>query len=101
VSYAVSQSVSGDTIQVAPGSYSDEITIPANMTLTILGGVPQFSAATVIALKSLSPGTTGSVLTVSKGATVTVQEISFTGGTGTTIAGSVYGGDIYNNGISR
>lgn len=85
---AIDAAVAGSTIVICDGLYTEDITIGKNLTLAAVEGAEVEIEGT---------GTT-SVVTVQSGATVTLQELEISEGTGTPTASGRFGGGILNGG---
>lgn len=88
VSRAISLAIPNDTIYVGPGHFHDHVTIPASITGLVLQGAGMH-ATTVDG--GLDGG--GSVFTIEADATVTINDMSITGGQ------AVNGGGINSAGV--
>src|SRR6476659_9651725 len=78
---AVTSSVSGDRINVCPGTYTEEVTIPAGKNSIQLRSVKTWQA--VIKAPALMLGTTKSIVRVNGAQDVTVLAFTHTGPGGT------------------
>ena len=91
ITYAISQAVAGNTIEIAAGTYTESgITVDKNLTIT------GADASSTIVQAAAPPGTaTDRVFLINSGVTVTIEDITIQNGN---IAGAA-GGGIYNNGM--
>jgi hypothetical protein len=90
ISYAVSQAVANDTIQIAAGTYHDIVVIAPPLTgITITG---PSGGATVDGLSTTAQ--IGSVFTVENSASATIENLSITNG-----EGALFGNTTYGNGV--
>jgi hypothetical protein len=94
VSHAVSQAVSGDTIQVAAGTYQDIVAIPSPLNITINGaGV---ASTTIDGLSTTAQ--IGSVFAIEGGASATIENMTIANGEGVLFtSGGV--STTYGNGV--
>jgi hypothetical protein len=83
IGHAILLSVSGDSINVAVGTYKENLTISINLTVTGSG-----ARTTVI-----DGGAVGTVLTVSSGAQVTISNFTIRNGN------AEWGGGVFNSGV--
>jgi len=91
ISYAVSQAASGDTIDVAAGTYQDIVSIPATLTgLTITGPT---GGATVDGESTTAQ--VGSVFAVYGGASVTLENLTISDGEGTVFGDEASGDGVF------
>jgi hypothetical protein len=87
ISYAVSRAVPNQTISVGPGTFRDNVSIPASVSpLTIAGA--GIHATTV----SGGFGPIGSVFTIQDGASASISDVMIEGGT------ALVGGGVLNQG---
>jgi hypothetical protein len=94
VSHAVSQAASGDTIQVAAGTYQDIVAIPSPLNITIDGA----GAATTTIDGLSTTAQIGSVFAVEGGATATIENLTIANGEGVLFtSGGV--STTYGNGV--
>lgn len=89
ISYAVSQAASGDTIQIASGTYQDIVEIPP-MTLTI-----ESQSGSVVVQGLSTTAQVGSVFALEDGANVTIKNLTISGGEGTVFSGVAYGDGVF------
>ena len=85
---AVTQSNSGDLIELAPGTYTENVTV--SQSVTIQGDL--------ITGSTVNGNGTGSVFVVNSGITATLSQVTITNGTAQA-ATSFDGGGIFNQGI--
>jgi hypothetical protein len=91
ISYAVSQAASGETIDVAAGTYHDIVAIAPPLTgLTIEG---PSGGATVEGLSTTAQ--IGSVFAIEDGASATIENLSITNGEGVLFTSTTYGNGVF------
>jgi hypothetical protein len=91
---AVTNVAEGSTILVAAGVYTESVLITQSLTLE---GASAMS--TTITANTLPQYT--SVMTISEGITVTLKGFQISGGTGSLVGDTGYGGGIYNLGVTN
>ncbi|HXW34848.1 MAG TPA: choice-of-anchor Q domain-containing protein [Acidimicrobiales bacterium] len=90
ISYAVSQAASGDTIEVASGTYHDIVEVPAPLDITIEG---PSGGATVDGESTTAQ--VGSVFAIDGDASVTLENLTISDGEGTTFGSLTYGDGVF------
>ena len=86
---AINAAQSGDTINVAKGTYKENVKIDKSLTIKGAG-------ATKTIIDGSNSGSVFSIGTVNPNAVVALSDLKITKGSGTSISGSIYGGGIFN-----